>query len=60
VSHIKDKDELWALGLLLQIIERDRQDRDALSGTVVGLVKKAAKIIKKRQDYKRKGLNPPD
>ena len=53
MAHIKDKDELWTLALLEQIIQRDRQDRDALSGVVVKHVKKAATIIRKRQAAKR-------
>lgn len=54
MSHVKDKDELWALTLLQQIIERDREDRDALPGSAVKLVKQAAKIIKKRQEAKNR------
>lgn len=53
MAHIKDKDEFWTLALLKQIIQCDRQDRDALSGAVVKHVKKAAKIIRKRQAAKR-------
>jgi len=64
MSHVKDRHELWALSLLNQIIERDKRDRDALPGSVVKLVKDAARIIRKRQDYKRrkkrKGLPPDD
>ena len=54
MAHVKDKDELWALALLERIIQRDREDRDALSGSVVKHVKAAATIIKKRQRAKRK------
>lgn len=54
MAHVKDRDELWALALLQQIIERDRQDRDALPGSAVRLVKEAAKIIKKRQEAKNR------
>jgi len=53
MPHVKDKDELWALSLLNQIIQRSKDDRDALSGSVVKKVKEAATIIKKRQAYKR-------
>jgi hypothetical protein len=53
MGHVKDKDELWALALLEQIIQRDRKDRDALPGSVIKHVKAAAKIIKKRQEAKR-------
>ncbi|MDA2936464.1 hypothetical protein MYX06_04570 [Patescibacteria group bacterium AH-259-L05] len=53
MPHIKDKDELWALSLLNQIIQRSKDDRDALPGSVVKKVKEAAIIIKKRQEYKR-------
>jgi len=52
VPHVKDKDELWALSKLNQIIQRSRKDRDALPGSVVRKVKDAAIIIKKRQGYK--------
>ena len=51
--HVKDKDELWALGLLEQIIRRDWEDRDALPGAAVKHVKAAARIIKKRRRAKR-------
>ena len=54
MPHVKDRDELWALVLFEQIIQRDRDDRDALPGTVVELAKKAAKVLKKRQEFKRK------
>lgn len=54
MGHIKDKDELWALGLLQQIIDRSNQDRDALSGSVVKKVKEARDILKKRQAYKNR------
>jgi len=53
MSHVKDKDELWALRLLEEIIRRDREDRDALPGSVVQHVKAAVRIIRKRQDAKR-------
>ncbi len=53
MTHVKDKDELWALAQLEKIIQRDRSDRDALPGSVVKLVKQAAIILKKRQEYKR-------
>ncbi len=53
MTHVKDKDELWALAQLEKIIQRDRADRDALPGSVVKLVKQAAIILKKRQEYKR-------
>ena len=52
MGHVKDKDELWALHYLEQIIQRDRVDRDALPGAVVKRVKEAAKIIRKRQERK--------
>lgn len=54
MGHVKDKDELWALALLEQIIQRDREDRDALSGSVVKKVKEAAKMLRKRQEHKRR------
>lgn len=55
MPHVKDKDELWALALLERIIQRDRDDRDALPGMVVKHVKTAAKIMRKRQAAKRSG-----
>ena len=39
IPLIKDKGELWALALLKKIIKRDREDRDALPGSVVKHVK---------------------
>ncbi len=54
MPHVKDKDELWALALLQRIIDRDRQDRDALPGSVVRHVKDAARILRRRQAAKRK------
>lgn len=56
MPHVKDRDELWVLGLLNQIIRRSQDDRDAISGSVVKKVKDAATMIKKRQGYK-KGRN---
>jgi hypothetical protein len=53
MPHVKDKDELWALALLEQIIRRDRDDRDALPGSAVQHIKMAANIIRKRQKAKR-------
>jgi hypothetical protein len=32
LPHRKDRDEEWAIALLEQIVQRDREDRDALSG----------------------------
>jgi hypothetical protein len=49
LTHRKDRDEEWALRLLEQILERDRADRDALPGAVVGKVKEAAVILRKRR-----------
>ena len=60
MGHVKDKDELWALALLEQIIQRDREDRDALPGSAVQHVKAAARIIKKRQEAKRSGERKRD
>ncbi len=54
MPHVKDKDELWALALLQRIIDRDRQDRDALPGSAVRHVKDAARILRRRQAAKRK------
>lgn len=52
MPHVKDRDERWALGLLEQIVARSREDRDALSGSVVGLVKQAARMLRQRQEHK--------
>ena len=46
---MKRRDEAWALALLEQIIERDREDRGALPGSVVKVVKQAAVILRKRR-----------
>jgi hypothetical protein len=46
---MKRRDEAWALALLQKIIERDREDRDALPGSVVKLIKQAAVILRKRR-----------
>lgn len=48
----KDRDEEWAIQHLGKIVERSVQDRDALPGSVVKLVKDAIVILRKR----RKGL----
>lgn len=52
---MKRRDEAWALALLERIIVRDREDRDALPGSVVKLVKEAAVILRKR----RRSLDAP-
>ncbi|MBI4434670.1 hypothetical protein HY635_02540 [Candidatus Uhrbacteria bacterium] len=52
MPHVKDRDERWALERLEEIIERDREDRDALPGSVVKLVKDAARILRKRREHK--------
>jgi hypothetical protein len=49
---VKENDEAWALAILLKIVERDRQDRDALPGSVVKLVKEAITILRKRSRVK--------
>ena len=54
MAHVKDRDESWALRLLEQILERSREDRDALSGAAVQHVKQAATILRKRQAAKRR------
>lgn len=53
-GHVKDQDELWTLALLNRIIARSRQDRDALPGSVVKLVKEAVIILRKRQASRNK------
>lgn len=52
MSHRKDRDELWALGLLEQIVQRSNEDRDALPGQVVKRVKEACTILRKLQEHK--------
>jgi hypothetical protein len=49
MPHRKDRDEEWAIALLEQIVQRDREDRDALSGQAVGHIKRALVILKKRR-----------
>jgi hypothetical protein len=49
MPHRKDRDEEWAIALLEQIVARDRQDRDALSGQAVDHVKRALVVLKKRR-----------
>jgi hypothetical protein len=49
MPHRKDRDEEWAIALLEQIVARDRQDRDVLSGQAVDHVKRALVILKKRR-----------
>jgi hypothetical protein len=49
MPHRKDRDEEWAIALLEQIVQRDREDRDALSSQGVGHIKKARVILKKRR-----------
>jgi len=53
MPHRKDRDEEWAIALLEQIVARDRQDRDALSGQAVDHVKRALVILKKRRRESR-------
>ena len=53
MPRVNDRDELWALALLQQIIDRSNEKRDALSGQAVGHIKEAVRIFKKRQQYKR-------
>jgi hypothetical protein len=49
MPHRKDRDEEWAIALREQLVARDRQDRDALSGQAVDHVKRALVILKKRR-----------
>jgi hypothetical protein len=53
MPHVKDRDELWALALLEKIVQRDREDRDALPGSAMAHIKAAVRIIRKRQQAKR-------
>lgn len=45
----KDRDEEWAIKILQQIVPINKQDRDALPGSVVRLVKRAITIMRKRR-----------
>ena len=45
----QDRHEERAISLLEQVIDIDRCNRDALPGTVVGLVKRAVVVLKKRR-----------
>ncbi|MQA82972.1 MAG: hypothetical protein GEV10_31730 [Streptosporangiales bacterium] len=47
--HRKDTAEEWAIAQLQAIIDLDRQDRDALPGSAVKLVKDAQRIMRKRR-----------
>ena len=49
MPHRKDRDEEWAIALLEQIVERDKEDRDALSGEAMRHIKRALVILKKRR-----------
>lgn len=49
MPHRKDRDEEWPIALLEHIVQRDREDRDALSGQAVGHIKRALLILKKRR-----------
>ena len=46
---MKDIPERLTLVLLQSIVKMDKEDRDALPGSVVKHVKEAIKILKKRQ-----------
>jgi hypothetical protein len=49
VTHRKDIQEERAIALLQQVLTIDREDRDALPGSVVRLVKEAVRIMQKRR-----------
>jgi hypothetical protein len=49
VGHRKDRAEEQAIKLLEQVVEMDRQDRDALPGSAVSHVKQALTIMRKRR-----------
>lgn len=53
MTHRKDKDEDWAIALLQEIIARDREDRDAISGQAMTHVKEAWRILVKRRSRDR-------
>jgi hypothetical protein len=46
---VKERDEAWAEAVLRQVVDRSVQDRDALPGSVVKLVKEAIRILRKRR-----------
>lgn len=45
MSHRTDGAEAWALGLLNEIVDCDKRNRDALPGSVVKKVKEARRIL---------------
>lgn len=49
MNHRKDVSEEYVIYLLSQIIQIDRQDRDALPGQAVRHIKMAMNIMKKRR-----------
>jgi hypothetical protein len=49
VPKRQDVHEEWAIAQLEKIIQLDRENRDALPGSVVKLVKEARNILKKRR-----------
>lgn len=53
MAHRKDQDEDWAIALLQQIIDRDREDHDALSGQAMRHVKEAWRVLIKRRSKRR-------
>jgi hypothetical protein len=54
MAHRKDRDEDWAIALLQQIVDRDRADRDAISGQAMHHIKEAQHILLKRRSRARK------
>lgn len=49
MTHRKDMCEEWAIQKLQDIINLDREDRDALPGSAVKHIKAAQTIMKKRR-----------
>jgi hypothetical protein len=55
MPHRKDRDEEWVIALLEQIVQLDRENRDAISGQAMRHIKRALIILKKR----RNDIRPP-
>ena len=60
MSHRNKKAERWALELLNQIVALDKENRDALPGSVVREVKIARRILINLSNPKRRGGQDSD
>ena len=49
MPHRQDKHEEWAIAMLESVLAVDRENRDALPGSAVRLIKAAVTIMKKRR-----------